>query len=140
MLNLLRLGSYVGLTGSNPAPGREVGNPELRGSPGSPHALTPLTGVLLLRWNYRLLAGLRHTELDDRLGWNLDFSTRLRISSLPGVTLCFDELANSGDRKCSGLLGLAYRNLRQLIEDLIRGLFRHPELVGEVGGQLALCH
>src|SRR6185436_15213905 len=63
----------------------------------------------------RFLRGLRDTELEDRLGGNLDGLAGLRIAAHALLALHDHELANPRERET--LLGLAIRKLRDLFED-----------------------
>src|SRR5215218_5164277 len=75
-------------------------------------------GRLLLRED-GVLQTLAETELERRLGGNLDRLARLRVAPLARFALGENELAEAGEDELAVLLDFVGRQVRQLLEKLL---------------------
>jgi hypothetical protein len=94
---------------------------------------------LLLRRSNNVLGRLGHTELDNRLGLDLDGLAGLGVAAHASLALCLHQAADSRNNEDAVLLGLLDGRLSQQVKKRSGLLVGEFELLGQVPCERSLC-
>src|SRR3977135_3978240 len=88
----------------------------------------------------RILRGLCHAELYDRLSLDLNWFASLRVASHAGLTMRLHQAAEAGPNEHSILLRFFKRRVWQVLQKRCDRLVVGFELFGKVSGELSFGH
>src|SRR5208283_1454973 len=102
-------------------------------------ARAPAPHTLLLRGD-RVFRGLRHAELYDRLGFDLNRFAGLRVAPHAGLAMRLHQAAETGHNEHTVLLRLFNRRVGQVLQKSRGSLVVEFELFGQMPSELSLGH